>query len=242
MKPAFYSGATGLIAQQQAMNNIGNNVANVNTTGYQPLGTSFNDLVYMNMYTNAEDKPLNGQGVKAVSTGILVGNGTFSRTSYPLDFAVAGDGFFAVQNGTQKEYTRDGTFALRLENGQTYLSTKEGYHVLDKAGNDIVMQQNEEGGYDYGALINRIGIYTFNYAGALQPISGNRYLATQQSGAAVAVNDESSKILNGCLEVSGTSLVDEMNDMISAQRAFQLSARVVQTADENEQTVNNLRK
>lgn len=240
MKTSFYAGASGLTAQQQAMNVIGANVANANTDGYQKQGVSFDSLLYQQMYANTAQNPLNGVGVRAVSTGLMTGQHPVRETGHALDFAVVGDAFFAVDHNGQREYTRDGAFAIRLENGNAYLSTQDGFDVLNGAGGRITMPKKADGSYDYAALTDQIGLYRFAYAGALEPLSYNRYAPTASSGAAQPSSD--SKLMNGYLEASGVSMVDEMSDMIAAQRAYQMSAKVVQTADENEQVINNLRK
>lgn len=241
MKMAFYAGATGLVAHQHALNTIGNNIANVNTNGYQKQNVSFEHLLYSEMYANSEKNPLNGSGVKATDIGVPAGANPLKSTDYPLDFAIVGDGFFAVQNGNQIQYTRDGAFAVSLEGGeQGYLSTQAGLPVLGVNGQRIPVNKKADGSYDDQAILSSLAIYNFDYSGALNPVSGNAYLPTEKSGAAEI--DHNSKVISRCLEVSGTSIVDEMSNMIAAQRAYQLSARVVQVADEVEQTVNNLRK
>ncbi|WP_099205300.1 flagellar hook-basal body protein [Scatolibacter rhodanostii] len=241
MKSSFYAGASGLIAQQQALNNIGNNIANVNTNGYQKQGISFEDLLYMEMYANSENDPNHGVGVKAVSTGLQVGQNPLKETNYPLDFAIVGDGFFAVRNGNEIQYTRDGAFAVSLEGNQAYLSTQSGLPVLNNTGGRIAVTKQENGIYNTDNIKDQLAVYNFDYAGALDPVSGNRYLPTAASGNPVQIN-VADNILAGALESSGVSLVDEMSNMIASQRAYQMSARVVQTADEIEQTINNLRK
>lgn len=248
MKASFYAGATGLMAQQQAMDAIGNNLANANTNGYQSQATAFQQLLNTEMYVNAPNSPLTGYGVQAQSAGIRVGQHALRPTGNPLDFAVMGDGFFAVQVGNETQYTRDGAFSINPEGN---LITQDGAYILDDSGGHVQMEKKKSAGkddkaetveFDYAAAAEKIGIYRFPNAGALRPVSGNRYAETANSGKAVQIQDDVSRILSGTLETSGTSLVDEMTDMIAAQRVYQLSARVVQTADENEQIINNLRK
>lgn len=244
MKAAFYSGALGLMAQQQALDTIGHNLANVNTNGYKSQGVSFDDLLYTRMYANSENDPLTGHGVRAVSTGIRFTQSGLRETNLALDFAIAGDGFFALDSGGEQPlYTRDGAFAVKLENGQGYLTAQDGSYVLDQSGQKIALEKipgTET--FNYDALPAKIGLYRFPNPAALTPVYGNRYAPTDQSGEAEAADGTTSELLQRFIEYSGTSMVDEMSDMIAAQRSYQLSARVVQTADENEQTINNLRK
>ena len=243
MKAAFYAGASGLSATQQAMDTIGNNIANVNTTGYQASRVSFASLLNGQMYVNAPDEPLTGFGVKAVDTGYKIGQGGIRATSFALDFGIKGNAFFAVENNEQIEYTRDGTFNIMMMDDGAYLGTQNGAYVLDKDGEKIELEMDEEkGAYKLDTLIEEIGLYTFTNPSALSGVSGNRFLPTEQSGEAVVDEDDISEVVQGVLENSGTIVADEMANMITIQRAFQLSSRVIQVADENEQTINNLRK
>lgn len=243
MKPAFYSGASGLIAHQENMNTIGHNISNVNTIGYKAQTTTFDDLLYNRMYANTDTDPYTGHGVKAVAAGMKFGQGHVRQTMFNLDFAIVGDAFFAIDKNGQTQYTRDGELAIRMEGETAYLAAQDGSYILDSAGNSIELQKlagKDE--YDIEAARSAIGLYRFNNPGALTPINGNRYSPTDESGAAQLVNDGSSRILSGYVENSGVDISDEMTNMIAAQRAYQLSARVVQVSDENEQTINNLRR
>lgn len=248
MKAAFYTGASGLIAYQKYMDVIGNNLTNVLTPGYKPNEVSFQNLLSTEMYVNTDTNPLSGSGVKTVNTGINANQSSLQPSSYDLDFAIMGDGFFATQLNGTTAYTRDGSFTISLENGTPYLVTQEGRYVLDAQGQKITIPSatgdDAKNGvqYDYEAVRQKLGIYHFNHPGALQPISGNNYGETELSGKATVSANETSSVVRMALENSGANMMDEMVDMISAQRAYQISARVLQTADENEQTINNLRK
>lgn len=243
MKTAFHAGVSGLMAYQESLNVIGNNIANVNTYGYKPQTLAFEDLLYGEMYANTDKKPLSGHGVRAVSTGIAGGMAELSQTGSEMDFAATGNGWFAVENGGEKQYTRDGCFSVSITGANAYLVTQDGAFVLDKNGKQIALERDEKtGSYSYETLPQRIGLVEFANANGLQPVSANRYAATQTSGNAQAVKNSAENIRQGYLERSGVKLPDEMLNLIQAQRAYQISARVVQVADENEQTVNGLRK
>lgn len=245
MKSAFYAGTTGLIAQQEALNTIGNNLANSNTVGFKSQGVSFDDLLYTEMYANTPAQPQTGYGVKAVSTGLRLGQAPLRNTDSQLDFAIAGDGFFAVQGENGIEYTRDGAFSVRMDGWTGYLSTRDGRYVLDQYNRPIAIPRSDEKDsdlFDYEKLPEEIGVFRFYHPSALSPVSANRYQATALSGPARVSGEEENQLLQCCLENSGTSMADEMTDMIASQRAYQLCAQVIRTADENEQTINNLRK
>lgn len=238
MKPAFYTGAAGLIAQQERLNVIGNNIANVNTYGYKAQTTSFQSLLNSEMYVNTDNLAFTGHGIRIIDTGIQTGVAALIQTGGATDFAIGGNGWFAVESGGQTQYTREGTFSLSEDGSKSYLVTSDGSFVLDTEGRKIAVEKES----NQFALAEKIGVFNFSNSGALQPITNNRFLPTALSGTAGTAKEGEYRVLPGCLEQSGVSLTDEMANMIMAQRAYQLSARVVQAADEIEQTVNSLRK
>ena len=242
MKSAFYAGAAGLMAQQTAMDNIGNNLANVNTTGYKKQRVGFEDLMYRYMYVNSEDTPLTGSGVRAIDLGIDHTQGISQTTNFMLDFAIQGDGMFAIQQDGKISYTRNGSFSIGLADGQAYLTDANGGFVLDAAQNRIQLTLDENGIPNTDGLIDRVGVFVIERPGAMTPLSSSRYATNEQTGfTRVGVVNEDYMLKQGMLENANVNMEDEMTRMIMAQRAFQLSARVVQTADEIEQNVNNLR-
>lgn len=241
MKAAFYSGASGLIAYQKALDTIGNNIANVNTNGYKAQTTSFQDLLYTDMYVNTPANPLSGNGVRAVTTGISADQAALVRTDRELDFAITGDGWFAVERDGQVRYTRNGSFSIGVEGGWAALVTNDGAYVLDHQGQRVYCDSDaikEE--FAPSVLCESLGIYTFANPEGLEPASATTYAPTGASGAASVT--WGSEVISGFLEQSGIELTDEISKMISVQRAYQVSARLVQVADENEQTINGLRK
>jgi len=243
MKAAFYSGVSGLMAYQEALNTIGNNVANVNTVGYKAQTTSFQDLLYTDMYVNTETNPLTGHGVKAVAVGITPGQAALIKTDRELDFAINGDGWFAVERDGRVQYTRNGSFSIGLEGYGAYLVTSDGAYVLDSNGYRIYCDSsNVKQDFAPEVLCERIGVFTFANPEALEPVSSTCYVPTAISGAAAATWEGRGKIISGFLENSGVELTEELSRMIAAQRAYQISARLIQVADENEQTINGLGK
>jgi flagellar basal body rod protein FlgG len=243
MKTAFHSGVSGLMAYQQMMDTIGNNIANVNTAGYKHQTTSFEDLMYVRMNTKSAPDLLKGIGVKAAYTQLHADQAALMNTGSNLDFAINGDGFFQVENEGVKEYTRNGAFAIGLRNKRLYLTTLDGAYVLDMRGRRIEVKQNAETGlYDYEPLKEQVGVFRFANPHALSPLSNTRYLENEESGAGARDTKKVCDILQGFLEQSGTKLSDEMTAMIRAQRSYQLSARVVTVSDQIEEIVNTLRR
>lgn len=242
MRAAFYTGATGLVAFQEELDVTGNNLANCNTYGYKEQKTSFRELLSSQMRVNGANPPLVGNGVQSVQNGIDPGEAVYEATQRPLDLAVSGNGWFCVENGGQREYTRDGSFSISLSGRRAYLVNRDGKFVLDSAGRPIQERvDSDSAAVELEAMADRVGVFTFPNPEALTPVSSGCYLANGSTGAAAAASDEEYTVRKGYLEQSGVSLVDEMAALITAQRGYQLSARVVQTADEMEQTANSLR-
>ena len=241
MNIAFYTGASGLTAFQTKMNEIGNNIANVNTNGYRPVQTAFSDLLYTEMYVKSADV-LAGHGVKASTSGIDASQGTPIPTSGEMNLAIVGKGWFAVDTGSETLYTRDGSFGVDITESSAYLVNQNGGYVLDSEGKRISVEISADSPtVDIEKLTGRVGVFDFEYPEALTPAASNCYRANDVTGDAKVSAESDYKILSGYLEQSGVSLPDEMVELITAQRGYTLSARVVQTADEIEQTVNSLR-
>lgn len=242
MKPSFYTGRSGLLAFQEQINVTGNNIANSNTTAYKPQVTGFRDLLYSEMDANTPNDPLYGNGVKAINKGINAAQSGLTPSNNSLDLAIMGDGWFEVQSGDRLLYTRDGSFSISLSGNRAYLVNQRGDFVMDSNGRKITTEiSSKTNSIDPHALVKRVGVYTFDYDEALTPESSNCYSSNALSGTAVSDINGNDRIKTGYLEMSGVSLADEMVDIITAQRSYQLSARVVQVADELEQTVNSLR-
>ncbi len=241
MRAAFYTGTSGLVAFQNSIDVIGNNISNCSTVGYKAQRTSFQQLLASNM--NSATKPmLVGNGVCNVSAGINSGEADYMPTQGDLDLAISGNGWFCVQANGQKEYTRDGSFSLSLSGSSAYLVNKDGAYVLDSSGRQVTATVDSKTNIaDTGTMLSNVGVFTFSNPEALTPTSSNSYLSNSYTGTATAAAKGDYTVLRGYLEQSDVSLPDEMVALITAQRGYQLSARVVQTADEVEQTINSLR-
>lgn len=240
MARTIYTGAAGMVANQYYINNIGNNIANVNTPGYKPVVTSFSDLMYSQMYIKSADV-LSGNGSRADYGGINPNQSSLQPTGDNLDLAIDGSGWFAVETKNGVRYTRNGSFSLSAQNGTVYLVDEKGNYVLGKDGKRISQPFNgtDTTKVDENALTAQAAVYDFPNPEALTPLSSSLYEANAQSGNPTLIADPN--VVSGYLEQSGATMVDGMIDLIAAQRAYQLSAKVLQTADEDEQTVNSLR-
>ena len=243
MKISFYNGVSGLIAYQEEMDRVSNNIANSGTVGYKPSRTDFSELLYTRMAVNSDTEPLTGHGVKAGDSRLQFKQGNLLQTSMPLDYALTGDGFFAVQHADGSvEYTRNGAFDISVSGNKGYLVTADGSFVLDSKGKQVVLSRaSANDPFDLTSLADSIGVYTIDNPYGLQPTGSSCFALTDASGAAQADRNGSKQLIQGSLEQSAVDLSDEMVSVIQAQRAYQLNAKMVQTADELEQVINNLR-
>ena len=234
MKISFYNGVSGLVAYQEDMDRISNNISNSGTVGYKASRTNFSQLLYTEMAVNSETNPLTGHGVKADDSRLQYKQGSLLQTGISLDFALMGDGFFAVERPDGSiQYTRSGAFDISVSGSKGYLVTSDGSFVLKR--------DSQDDPFDLTQLPDQIGIYNIENPYGLQPVGDTCFALTESSGEATADRNGSSRLIQGALEQSSVDLSDEMVNVIQAQRAFQLNAKMVQTADELEQVINNLR-
>lgn len=248
MNMAFYIGKSGIIANSNGLNVAAQNVANVSTTGYKATTANFRELVYneldqnFNKELSEEKKILNGHGTKLQSDTLQFSQGTLSYTNYDLDYAIAsGNSLFAVEKNGEISYTRDGTFDASVEGDDVYLVAGDGAYVLDSQGNRIIIPKDENNKLDTDSLTDRIGIYSFDNPFGLERTDGQRFIPTDTSGEARVADDSEYELVQGAVERSNTDLAKEMSDIIVIQKAYAFSSKVVQTADEIEDIVNNLR-
>ncbi|MBQ8170507.1 MAG: flagellar hook-basal body protein [Oscillospiraceae bacterium] len=240
MNIAFHTGKTAMIAQSQALNVYGNNIANINTVGYQTVRPSFADTLY-SVQRATEPDWQTGHGAYIQKTDIMFAESSLYYTDRPLDFALPNEGFFAVQDRYgDVNYTRDGSFSMTQEGEDWYLVSGSGEYVLDYEGNRIIVPFNEAGTVaDYDELAGMIGVYEFENVYGIEALGTNRYVATDRSGA-VTANPNLDK-LQGVLVNSNVELSDQMVKLIETQRGYQISSRVLTTADEFSRIANNLR-
>lgn len=244
MNVAFYSAAAGMKAYQDKLDVTANNMANINTTGYKKMASSFNDLLYTDMNTKADGEHKVGHGVKTGAVDYVFQQGLLARTERVLDFAVVGKAYFAIDDGSgTTSYTRDGSFKIGMNGGTAYLTTQSGYYVLDGTGRRIEIPMKAGTNMaDVDSVYERIGLYTFENPYGLQAAGGNLYKETDNSGRRTSVaNSAENRLVSGALEASMADTASEMVSVIEAQRALQLNGRIVTTADQIEEIVNNLR-
>ena len=271
MMRALYTAASGMKAGQTNVDTIANNLSNVNTNGYKTTRTEFKSLLYQTIQTkttsaNGEEKPVGAQvglGTRVASTTTMYTQGSLNASESATDFALDGDGFFAVRGADgQTYYTRNGNFTWSIDGyGRTFLTDVEGSPVLDTNGNAIYVPENISAekmrfsqmgqiGYvgldgEYVDLNQTFGIYQFNNPSGLEKLSYSRLLTSESSGQPMLEGTnglEASKVCQYYLEGSNVQVADEMVNMIIAQRAYEMNSKAIQTADSMLQTANELKR
>jgi flagellar basal-body rod protein FlgG len=262
MSRALSIAASGMQAQALNIDVISNNIANVSTTGFKRSRADFQDLLYQNLRpagaTSASGSQIPtgiqlGQGTRPVATQKLFIQGDYQLTENQLDMAIEGDGFFQItQPNGEIAYTRSGAFKL---NSDGNVVTSDGFELepaisvpqdavsitVGTDGTVSILQANEFEPVEIGA----IELARFANPAGLSSIGRNLYLQTGASGEAITGTpgeDGIGTISQGYLEMSNVSVVDEMVNMITAQRAYEINSKSIQAADEMLQMANNLKR
>lgn len=261
MLRALSTAATGMEAMQTNLNSVSNNLANVNTTAYKKDETLFKDLFYDQVRdpdskeTAALARPTGvqvGLGVEVASVHKNFEQGSAKVTNNSLDIMVNGEGFFAVQkeNG-ELLYTKDGAFKLdasgRVVHGNGYpivpaLTIPPGTAKIMISNLGLVEVQDSAGKTQQ---IGQIELATFTNQQGLRNMGGNAYQVTEASGAPTQGNPGTNGIgtvEQGKLESSNVNMVGEMVNMIQAQRAYEMNAKVMTAADQMLQVSTNVLK
>jgi flagellar basal-body rod protein FlgG len=259
MNPALWTAKTGLDAQQTRLAVISNNLANVNTTGFKRGRAVFEDLLYQNVRQVGAQSSQNtqlpsgltlGTGVRIVATEKLFSQGNLVQTNNPLDIAVQGRGFFQVQTpdgGTA--YTRSGSFQL---DAQGQLVTSSGYALQPAItipantqsitiGSDGVVSA-QVAGRAAPTQVGRVQLADFLNPAGLQPVGENLFLESTASGSPQTGTPGQSglgTLVQGSLESSNVNVVEELVNMIEAQRAYEMNSKAIATNDEMLRYVSN---
>ena len=241
MDISFYTAGAGAKAQQSRLDIIGNNMANTNTTAYKSQNAGFVDLLYSNMREPAEaaTQLKVGSGVRLEKTDSNFNNGGVQSTDNPTDYAINGSGFFAVKNPATEEiyYTRDGNFRSSLRNdGEFYLVTANGELVLDENFENIKLDLS---GKADGETAKKPGVFDFEIKDGMLLQGDNLFSPTAKNGEPILQED--AQLQTGYLELSNVEVSSEMTKLIETQRAYSMSLKMVQTSNEIEEVINNLR-
>lgn len=259
MRSLFVS-ATGMGSQQRQIDTVANNLANVSTTGFKRSRNNFQDLLYQVDRAAGSPSSQNttipvgihsGHGVKHISTEKVFSQGDMKNTGVELDVAIEGKGFYQIlqPNGTIA-YSRSGNFQ-RDQNGR--LVTQDGFPIEP----EIVLPQDARqvqigldgtvsvlvGEETLPTPIGTLQLARFINPAGLVPLGKNLYSPTAASGNPVVENpgvNGTGTLTQYFLELSNVSVVDEMINMIIAQRAYEVNSKAIQTSDDMLQTANNI--
>ena len=260
MNGSMRTSASGMAAQQRMIDVIANNLANVNTTAFKRSRVSFEDVLYE---TLEGSKVVNYQGSQTVAPvqvgkGVRVGaimrleaQGSPEVTQRPLDVAVEGDGFFQVQRPDgSTAYTRDGSFTI---SDQGQLTTNDGYLLLpgitvpsDAANVSISANGTvsvQQGTSNTSTEIGRLELARFLNPSGMLAAGQNLLQSTPASGDAIlgfAQDEGFGQLTQGSLETSNVEIVNEMTDMIAAQRAYEINAKAIRTAEDMMSATNDI--
>lgn len=272
MVRSLWTAATGMTAQQTNVDVISNNLANVNTAGYKGHTAQFKTLLYQTVQSkttsaNGDTKPVGAQvglGVRNASISTDFTQGALNETGISTDFAIEGNGFFAIRGlDGETYYTRNGEFDFAIGNNGMILTNSEGYPVLDENGETIELDSSEyqaeklsinaSGQICYPDENNNpqpvgitIGLVQFANPNGLEKTDESLYKATDASGEAKWESQDDSliksKVRQGYLEASNVQVVDEMVNLIVAQRAYEMNSKVITTTDEMMSQANQLKR
>ena len=258
---ALHTAATGMMAQELNVQVISNNIANMRTTGYKRQRAEFQDLLYEHVRrigtqtsTQGNILPVGvdlGGGVKTVGTPRIMTQGTLTQTGSELDLAIRGEGFFKVlmPDGTFT-YTRDGSFQM---DQQGRIVTVQGQVLVP----GITLPQNATGltinaqgqvsvtptGTTTPTVLGQITLTRFINKAGLQPIGDNLFVETPASGTpqdGVPNTDGMGDLMQSNLEQANVEVVSEISDLIAAQRAYEMNAKVITATDQMLSATSNL--
>ncbi len=261
---SIYSAATGMKAQQMYVDNISNNLSNVNTVGFKKSRLEFQDLIYQNIeepgenLSNENIHPTGlqvGLGVEVSGNQKLFTQGSLIQTEQRLDFAIEGDGFFQIMKPDgEVAYTRNGAFKIsdegQIVNSQGYalepaisipIDAEASSFTIDPDGKIYVQMRGE----DVLTEIGELELARFINPAGLKSLGGNVYTASPASGPAIVAlpgEDGMGQVAQGKLETSNVMIVEEMVNMIMAQRAYEIASKGITTSDEMLQMANQLKR
>jgi flagellar basal-body rod protein FlgG len=262
MMRSLWTAASGMAAQQANIDVVSNNLANVNTTGFKKSRTDFQDLMYQTMRQSGTatgpDTQLPtgiqlGSGVRQVATQKIYTEGSFQSTGNELDVAIEGDGFFQItmSDGTIA-YTRDGSFK---QDSQGRMVNSEGYPlepeitIPEGATNRTISADGRVSvtlpGQAAPQELGQMQLVRFVNPAGLDSIGRNMLKETAASGAPVTGNpgaDGAGTLMQKYLEMSNVQVVDEMVNMIVAQRAYEINSKAITTSDQMLEQAANLKR
>ena len=264
MVRSLWNAATGMNGQQSNIDTISNNLSNVNTTGFKQHRAEFEDLMYQNVKlagTPATEDTVTpvglqeGTGVKLAATQRIMTQGSLQQTGVDTDVAIVGEGFFRVQQYDGSwAYTRDGSFKvdstgqLVTANGLRVMPEiilPEGFQIETLSISDSGVVNVKVNGNVEPVQVGQLELYRFPNAVGLENAGDNLYKVTNASGAPIAGRpgfEGMGVTKHKFLEMSNVSVVNEMVQMIVAQRAYEFNSKAIQTSDSVLQTAASLKR
>ncbi len=244
MNLSFYTASVGAWQQQERLNVHGNNIANVNNYGFRAKRPVFSDLMYDFIAGAQADELPRGTGAYMVSADTDFSPTGFADTGRAMDYGIEGEGFFALWDPATGDYSysRDGSFTmsqfmLRGEDGQEeahwYLSDGLGRFVMSRNGQLVEVDP------EHLDAELPVGIFDFVNTNGMQSLSENRFVPVEKNGQ---LRVGRGKLVQGVLEQSNVDLANELTKVIESQRSFTYALKMIQTSDEIETTVNDLRR
>jgi flagellar basal-body rod protein FlgG len=242
MLEGLYTAAAGMAAQQQRMDALSNDVANVNTSGYKRVRIGFRDLVYQ---ADGPNGMRTGSGAAAVQLGRGNQQGSFQKTDNPLDVAIAGDGFFQVRdaNTGQTVLTRNGSFQADAT-GQ--LVTAEGDRLvppiqLPRGVDPSTISIASDGTVSSaGRALGQLQLVTVPAPTGLQA-NGNGYFSPTAASGGIR-RATGATVQQGVLEASNVDLADAMVDMMDAQRSYSMASKAIHMQDQMMEIANGVKQ
>lgn len=261
MFKSLNTAATGMIAQQSNIDVVANNIANVDTAGFKKSRAEFEDLIYSNQKDPGQATGLNSITPTGVQTGLGVRTASIAKdftggqtkiTNNPLDFQIEGNGFFQVRTPDGEiAYTRDGAFKKDAsgkivdKNGNALipeLTIPQTAMVIEATPAGEVRVIHSSGGEP--EVIGQMELANFVNPAGLKSMGKNLFQPTAASGQAATTRPGTQGtgfVSQNQLETSNVNIVDEMINMITAQRAYETNSKVVQTSDQMLQTAVNVK-
>lgn len=265
MLRALWTSASGMTAQQTNLDVISHNIANVNTVGFKRSRANFEDLIYQDIrdpgvLSSTQNRvPAGiqiGLGVKLADVSKIFSQGSLMKTDNPLDVAIQGEGFFRIQMPDGSDaFTRAGNFKIDNEG---YIVTTEGYRLnpniqisspetainISISPNGKVIVVRNTGGQQTTEEVGNIKLYRFMNPAGLRALGENLFRYTEASGEPIEGDpniDGFGKLAQGFLEASNVNIVEEMVNLIVAQRAYEVNSKGIITADEMLRTIGTLK-
>lgn len=259
MMRSLMTAATGMEAQQTNIDTIANNLANVNTTAFKRSRANFHDLLYQTLRAPGQSATTGtvvpsgiqvGAGARLASVDKLFTEGKSIVTERNLDLMIEGQGFFRVQKDDGSiAYTRDGHFS---KDSQGRMVTADGFPMVPEItvpGNAVDFHVGLDGAVTVKVdgetqEVGQVQVASFINPAGLQSVGRNLYSPSRASGEPiVGVPNQNGlgRIAQNQLESSNVDIVEEMVNMITGQRAYEINSKVIQTSDQMLQTTNNVR-